>query len=195
MERPSSHEITQLLQAWGDGDQSAYERLIPLIHNELHRLASHYLRQERSGHILQTTALVNEVYVKLIEWRDLRLQDRRNFFGVAAMLMRRVLVDYARRNPDLGARMIRLDDPETPDIPQDRGADLVALDDALNSLAEVDERKSRIIELRFFGGLNVEETAEVLGLSSRTVAREWGLARAWLYLDLTRGSRSDEGEG
>jgi RNA polymerase sigma factor (TIGR02999 family) len=186
MEQPSSHEITQLLQAWSDGDQSAYERLIPLIQNELHRLASYYLRQEKSGHILQTTALINEVHVKLFEWRDLRLQDRRNFLGVAAMLMRRVLVDYTRRYPDLGLMMIRLDAPESPDIPDNRGADILALDDALKSLAELDERKSRIIELRFFGGFNVEETAEILGVSPRTVAREWSLAQAWLYRELTR---------
>jgi RNA polymerase sigma factor (TIGR02999 family) len=192
MEQPSSHEITQLLQAWSAGDQSAYERLIPLIHHELHRLASHYLRQEQSGHILQTTALVNEIYLKLIEWRDVSLQDRKNFFGVAAMLMRRVLVDYARRYPDLGARMIRLDDPEAPDIPHKRRADLVALDDALKSLAEMDERKSRIVELRFFGGLNVEEAAEVLGVSPRTVAREWSLAQAWLYHELTRENGKGE---
>jgi RNA polymerase sigma factor (TIGR02999 family) len=192
MGQPSSHEITQLLQAWGDGDKSAYERLIPLIHDELHRLASYYLRQERSGHILQTTALVNEVHMKLIDWRDLRLKDRRNFFGVASMLMRRVLVDYARRYPDLGLRMIRLDDPDAPDIPHKRSADLLALDGALMALAELDERKSRIVELRFFGGLKVDEVAEVLGVSPRTVEREWSLAQAWLYRELTRGN--DEGE-
>lgn len=192
MDQPSSHKITQLLRAWGDGDQSAYERLIPLIHDELHRLASYYLRQERSGHILQTTALVNEVHMKLIDWRDLRLKDRRNFFGVASMLMRRVLVDYARRYPDLGLRMIRLDDPDAPDIPHKRSADLLALDGALMALAELDERKSRIVELRFFGGLKVDEVAEVLGVSPRTVEREWSLAQAWLYRELTRGN--DEGE-
>src|SRR5262245_12776815 len=192
MGQPSSHEVTQLLQAWSDRDQSADERLIPLVQNELHRLASHYLRRERDGHILQTTALVNEVYVKLIEWRNVRLQDRKNFFGVAAMLMRRVLVDYARRHPDLGPRMIRLDAPESPEIPDKRGADIVALDDALKSLAELDERKSRVIELRFFGGLNVEETAEVLGVSPRTVSREWSLAQAWLYRELTRGNGKGE---
>lgn len=192
MDQPSSHKITQLLRAWGDGDQSAYDRLIPLIHDELHRLASYYLRQERSGHILQTTALVNEVHMKLIDWRDLRLKDRRNFFGVASMLMRRVLVDYARRYPDLGLRMIRLDDPDAPDIPHKRSEDLLALDDALMALAELDERKSRIVELRFFGGLKVDEVAEVLGVSPRTVEREWSLAQAWLYRELTRGN--DEGE-
>jgi RNA polymerase sigma factor (TIGR02999 family) len=192
MEQPSSHEITQLLRAWSDGDQSAYERLIPLVHNELHRLASYYLRKKRSGHILQTTALINEVHVKLIEWRDLRLQDRRNFFGVAAMLMRRVLVDYARRYPDLGLMMIQLDATESPDLPNNRGADILALEDALKSLAELDERKSHIIELRFFGGFNVEETAEILGVSPRTVAREWSLAQAWLYRELTRDNGKDE---
>ncbi len=192
MDQPSSHKITQLLRAWGDGDQSAYERLIPLIHDELHRLASYYLRQERSGHILQTTALVNEVHMKLIDWRDLRLKDRGNFFGVASMLMRRVLVDYARRYPDLGLRMIRLDDPDAPDIPHKRSGDLLALDGALMALAELDERKSRIVELRFFGGLKVDEVAEVLGVSPRTVEREWSLAQAWLYRELTRGN--DEGE-
>ena len=195
MEQLSSHEITLLLQAWSDGDRTAYEKLIPLIHNELHRLASYYLSRERNGHILQTTALVNEVHLRLIEWEGLRLQDRRNLFGVTAMLMRRVLVDYARHYPDLSGKVIKLGVEEAASIPHERSADLVALDDALKDLAEFDELASRVIELRFFGGLSVNETAEVLGISPRKVAREWSAAQAWLFAELSGGGTEDNEEG
>jgi RNA polymerase sigma-70 factor (ECF subfamily) len=187
MEGPSSHEVTLLLQAWSDGDQTAYDKLIPLVYSELHRLASYHLRRERAGHILQTTALLNEVYIKLIEWQNLRVQDRRNLFGIAALLMRRVLVDYVRRYPDLSGKAINLALEDVPDIPPERSANLVALDDALKSLAEFDEQASRVIELRFFGGLNVDETAEVLGISPRTAARKWSTGQAWLFAQLTSG--------
>jgi RNA polymerase sigma factor (TIGR02999 family) len=153
----------------------------------MRRLAGCYLRRERSGHILQTTALVNEVYLRLLDWRSVRFQDRANFFGVAAMLMRRILVDYARHYPDLAGKVIKLELDSAESLPDDRSALLLALDDALTSLAELDARRNRIVELRFFGGLSVNETAAVLNLSARTVAREWGLARAWLYRELTRG--------
>src|SRR5262249_5873705 len=161
-EQLSSHEITLLLQAWGDGDQAVYEKLIPLIHDELHRQASYCLSRERSRHILQTTALINEVHIKLVERKNLRLQDHRNLFGVTAILMRRVLVDYSRRYPDLRVEVIKLSVDDVADIPHERSADLVALDDALNDLAEFDELASRVIELRFFGGMSENETAEVL---------------------------------
>ncbi len=189
----SPHEITELLRAWCDGDQAALEQLIPLVEAELHRRAHHYLAQERPGHTLQTKDLVNEAYVRLIDWRNVEWQNRAHFFGVAAQLMRRILVDFARRRPHVkrigDAQQVSLD--QALEVSRERGADFVALDDALNALAAFDPRKSRIVELRFFGGLDLKETAEVLQISPNTVTREWNKARAWLYCELS-GGNTDE---
>jgi RNA polymerase sigma factor (TIGR02999 family) len=193
MATPSSHEVTELLQAWRQGDQSALEQLVPLVEAELHRLAHRYLAQERPGHILQTTALVNEAYLRLIDWQQVRWQDRVHFFGVAARLMRYILVGYAKSRPDRkGAgdlRQVSLD--QASEVVPERSADLVALDDALNALAAFDPRKSQLVELRFFGGLSVEETAEVLQVAPITVMREWNKAKAWLYDELGGGKMND----
>lgn len=190
MPEPSSHEVTQLLLAWGDGDQEALNKLMPLIHAELHRLARHYMRQERAGHTLQTTALVNEAYLKLVDWRNQNIQwrNRAHFFGVSAQLMRHILVDHARslNYQKRGGGAVNLSLDEALTVSSEKSADLVALDDALQSLAQIDERKARIVELRFFGGLSVDETAEVLQVSPRTVMREWSLAQAWLYRELNK---------
>ncbi len=163
--------VTQLLQAWNAGDRAALEQLIPLVHAELHRLAVHYMRHQSPDHILQATALVNEAWLKLIDWQSATWQSRAQFFGVAAQLMRRILVDEARRQhaEKHGGHALRVSLSEAESPPQRH--DLLALDDALHALAEFDERRSRIVELRFFGGLSVEETAEVLGVSPRTSAR------------------------
>ena len=186
MTTPSSQGITQLLLAWSDGDQAALEKLTPLVYAELHRLAKGYMRGERSGHTLQTTALINEAYLRLIDWKNVRWQNRAHFFGVAAQLMRRILVDFARSRHYAkrsgGTRQVSLDEAIT--IHEDRSVEIIALDDALKSLAEIDPRKSRIVELRFFGGMTVKETAEALKTPQRTVEREWNLARAWLYREL-----------
>jgi RNA polymerase sigma-70 factor, ECF subfamily len=182
----SSHNITQLLIAWNNGDQSALEQLAPLVHAELHRLARRYMGQERAGHLLQPTALVNEAYMRLIDWKDVEWKNRAQFFGVSAQLMRRILVDFARRRPRLAgftAPHVSLDEALT--VSAERSDDLVALDDALTGLAEIDERKSRVVELRFFGGLSNEEIAEVLQISTITVIREWNKAKAWLYRELS----------
>jgi RNA polymerase sigma factor (TIGR02999 family) len=183
----SPKEITRLLVAWGEGDQSALAELTPLVYEELHRLAHHYMRGERDGHTLQTTALVNEAYVRLIDWKNVRWQNRAHFFAVSAQLMRRILVDFARSRDSnkrgAGARAVALDEAEF--VADDKGTDLVAIDDALNALAKLDARQSRVVELRFFGGLSIEETAEVLQVSAATVRRDWSLARAWLRRELT----------
>ncbi|HKQ73234.1 MAG TPA: sigma-70 family RNA polymerase sigma factor [Blastocatellia bacterium] len=182
----SSHEITQMLVAWNDGDQSALEQLVPLVHAELHKLARRYMGQERPGHPLQPTALVNEAYMRLIEWKNVEWKNRAHFFGVSAQLMRRILVDFARQRPRVaGESVLQVSLAEAQDGGADRGADLIALDDALESLAKIDERKCRIVELRFFGGLSNEETAEVLGIAAVTVIREWNKAKAWLYRELS----------
>ncbi len=182
---PSPREITVLLQAWRQGDSSALEQLVPLVEAELHRLAHRYLSQERPGHTLQTTALVNEAYLRLMDWKNVQWQDRAHFIGVAARLMRYVLVGYARRQPHRKAvaREVSLD--EAMEVSLKRSPDLVMVDDALNALAAFDPRKSQIVELRFFGGLSVEETAEVLHLAPITVMREWSKAKAWLYDELS----------
>ena len=185
---PSNHEITQLLREWSEGDEQALERLTPLLYKELHRIAHHYMRRERANHTLQTTALINEVYLRLIDWKKASWQNRAQFFAVSAQLMRRILVDcararnYAKRGGGVG-RAISL--VEVPEVSVKRAREFIALDDALQSLAAVDPRKSRIVELRFFGGLTLEETAEVLSVSSRTVLREWDLAKAWLNRELS----------
>jgi len=186
MTTPSSQEITQLLLAWSDGDQAALEKLTPLVYAELHRLAKGYMFGERPGHALQTTALINEAYLRLIDWKNVRWRSRAHFFGVAAQVMRRILVDFARARHYTkrggAAQQVSLDEAIT--IHEDRSAEFIALDEALKSLAEIDPRKSQVVELRFFGGLSAEETAEALKVSQRTVEREWNSARAWLYREL-----------
>jgi RNA polymerase sigma-70 factor, ECF subfamily len=192
MRTHSPNEITQLLVAWGDGDQAALNELTPLVHEELRRLAHRYMGGERPGHTLQTTALVNEAYIRLIDWKNVRWQSRAHFFGVSAQLMRRILVDFARsrgyQKRGGGALAVSLD--EAAFVSDDKGADLVALDEALKSLAKLDARPSKVVELRFFGGLSVDETAEVLKVSSGTVRRDWSLARAWLHRELAANPES-----
>jgi RNA polymerase sigma factor (TIGR02999 family) len=178
--------VTQLLVDWGSGDQAALDKLTPLVYDELHRLAHHYMRRERPDHTLQTTALVNEVYLRLIDQKKASWQNRAQFFAVCAELMRRILVDYARRRHyakrEGEERKVSLE--EAAVVSKGRAAELIALDDALMSLESLDPTKSRIVELRFFGGLTSEETAEVIGMSLRTVEREWRKAKAWLYREL-----------
>jgi len=187
MQTYSQQEITQLLVAWSSGDESALTRLAPLVYNELHRLAHHYMRGERSGHTLQTTALVNEAYVRLIDWKSVQWQNRAHFFAVSAQLMRRILVDFARaHNYDRrggGVRPVDLD--QAANVVDDKSTNMVALDEALKALAELDSRQSQIVELRFFGGLTNDEVAEVLKVSEPTVRRDWSLARAWLHRELS----------
>lgn len=187
MDKSAAHELTQLLEAWSDGEEEALEKLAPLVHAELYRLAKRYMSRERPDHLLQTSALINEAYVRLIDWKAVRWQNRAHFFGVAAQIMRRILVDFARRRPcvDHDQEAIRMSLDEAMTITAERDPDLLALDEALKSLAEIDERKSRIVELRYFGGLSVEETAEVMKMSSITVIREWNKAKAWLYRELS----------
>ena len=188
MDAPGPHELTQLLVAWSDGDEAALDRLAPLVNAELHRLAKRYMSREREDHLLQTSALINEAYLRLINWKDVRWQNRAHFFGVAAQMMRRILVDFARQRPrvekEIEAHHISLDEAMT--VTNEKDMDLVALDEALKSLGKVDERKSKIVELRFFGGLSVDETAEVLKVAPVTVMREWNKAKAWLYRELSR---------
>jgi len=187
--RTQPQEVTQLLLAWSRGDQAALDRLIPLVSTELHRLAHHYMRRERAGHTLQTTALVNEAYVRLVDASRIEWRDRAHFFAVSANLMRRILVDFARKRGYQkrggGSVMIALDEDVIPS-PQ-AGPDIVALDAALEALAAFDPRAAGIVELRFFGGLTVEETAEVVGMSPRTIKREWAAAKAWLLGELGGG--------
>ncbi|MFN0122533.1 MAG: sigma-70 family RNA polymerase sigma factor [Blastocatellia bacterium] len=186
--KPSAEEISELLIAWGHGDRAALDQLMPLVYDELRRLAHRYLGRERIGHTLQTSALVNEVYLKLVNERAMQWQNRAHFFAVASHLMRIILVDYARsRNYAKrggGARRVSFD--EALAVSDERMTELIALDDALCALAALDERKSRVAELRFFGGLSVEETAEAVKVSPVTVMREWRLAKAWLHRELSR---------
>ncbi|MBS1791235.1 MAG: sigma-70 family RNA polymerase sigma factor [Acidobacteria bacterium] len=187
---PQIPEVTGLLVAWGEGDREALEQLTPMVDVELRRIAQSYLSRERSEHMLQTTALVNEAWMRLIDWQKSSWQSRAHFFGVAASLMRKILVSEARRRRRLkrGGNDFRVSLSEVDLAPSGKQPDLIALDDALDALAEFDERKSRIVELRFFGGLSVAETAEVLKASERTVAREWELAKSWLYRQLSNNS-------
>ena len=182
-------DISGLLRAWSDGDQSALEKLTPIVYDELHRLARRYMRGERAGHSLQTTALVNEAYMRLVDYERMQWQNRAHFFAVSAQLMRRILVEHARRHNlkrGGGVPHVSLDEAAVMGGGQD--ADLVALDDAMNALARIDPRKVQVVEMRFFGGLSVEETAEVLEVSPVTVKRDWRTAKAWLYRELTGGS-------
>jgi RNA polymerase sigma factor (TIGR02999 family) len=182
-------QVTQLLVAWSDGDQAALDELVPLVQAELQRLARRYLGKERAGHVLQTSALVNEAYLRLIDWKNVRWQNRAHFFGVSAQLMRRILVDFARQRPRVGGASVQqVSLEEALVVGDERAPDLVALDEALRSLAELDERKAKIVELRFFGGLSVDETAEVLRVAPITVMREWNKAKAWLYRELSKSA-------
>jgi RNA polymerase sigma factor (TIGR02999 family) len=184
----SQHQITLLLEQWGGGDPQALEKLTPLVYAELHRLASRYLRRERPGHTLQSTALVNEAYLRLAGQNDVRWQNRAHFFGIAAQLIRRILVDYARTRlaEKRGSSAPKLSLDEVPEAAVGRDLDLVALDDALEDLAKIDARQSRVVELRFFAGLSVEETAEVMHMSPATVKREWTSAKAWLFRQIRK---------
>jgi RNA polymerase sigma factor (TIGR02999 family) len=181
-------DVTQLLLAWSGGDQEALGRLIPLVEDELRRLAHAYMAGERPGHTLQTTALLNEAYLRLVDSQRVRWQNRAHFFAVSAQLMRRVLVDFARarRREKRGGDRVQVSLDEALDVSQRRDPDLIALDDALQALAAFDERKSKVVELRFFGGLSVEETAEALGVAPITVLRDWKMAKVWLYRELDR---------
>jgi len=186
---PDKNEISGFLRAWSDGDQSALDRLTPVVYEELRHLAHHYMQRERPGHTLQTTALVNEAYIRLVDYRRMKWQDRAHFFAVAAQVMRRILVDDARSHNIKrggGVQHVALDDVAV--VSSDRTGDLVALDDAMNALARLDPRKMQIIEMRFFGGLSVEETAEVLKVSPATVRRDWSIAKFWLYRELGGGT-------
>jgi len=180
------HEVTQLLIDWSNGNGAALEQLTPLVDRELHRLAHHYMRRENAGHTLQTTALVNEAFLKLIDQKHVRWKNRSHFFALSAQLMRRILVDHARgrKYAKRGGGAQRISFDEALVISPERGDDLVALDEALNKLTSIDSRKGKVVELRFFGGLSVDETAEALGISAVTVMREWSMAKAWLYNSL-----------
>ena len=182
-------EVSGLLQAWGDGDRGALDKLTPIVYDELHRLARRYMRGERPGHSLQTSALVNEAYMRLVDYKGMQWQNRAHFFAVSAQLMRRILVEHARRhNLKRGGGVQHVSLDETAVVGGDRAANLVALDEAMDALAVLDPRKVRVVEMRFFGGLSVEETAEVLEVSPVTVMRDWSTAKAWLYRELTGGS-------
>ena len=183
MSNVTPKSVTQLLVAWSDGDQSALDQLVPLVHGELRRLARSYMRGERHGHTLQTTALINEAYLRLVDQKNVRWQNRAHFLAIAAQLMRRILVDYARRRQyrKRGGGALQVSLAAAESLSDERTPDLVALDEALVSLAEMDPRRSQVVELRFFGGLNIEETAEILKVSPTTVERDWTTAKAWLY--------------
>lgn len=183
---PKQHEITQLLAEWSDGNQSALDELYPLVYDELHRLARRYMSRERKGHTLQTTALINEAYVRLVDQKNVHWANRSHFFAISAQIMRRILIDHARRHAYAkrggGAQQVSLEEAA---IITNRGADLLRLDEALKTLAEIDARRSQVVELRYFGGLNNEEIAGVLSVSENTVTRDWNMARAWLYQQLS----------
>lgn len=184
-----SHEITRMLREWSDGNQQALEDLMPLVYDELHRQAARFLRRERPNHTLQTTALINEAYIKLIDQHDVNFNSRSHFYAIAANIMRRILVDHARaKNRDKrGGNAVPVQlEKETIAIQSEQSVDLIALDEALNRLAEHDEQQARIVELRYFGGLTLEETAETMQLSRTTVATDWAMAKAWLYRELTK---------
>lgn len=191
---PSPKDVTQLLLDWRDGNKEALDKLIPLVYDELRRLADHYLRRERPDHTLQATALVHEAYFRLVDQRNVDWQNRAQFFGIAAGLMRRILLEHARshRAAKRGGDKQKLSLDEAMGLSKERDVDLVALDEALDLLAALDPRQSRIVELRFFGGLTIEETAEVLGVSPITVHREWRVTKAWLLREIRKTVTSDE---
>lgn len=188
-----SHEVTQLLVAWSSGDSAALDRLVPLVYDELHRLAQSYLQRERAGHSLQTTALIHEVYLRLIDARDIQWQNRAHFFGVAARVMRQILVAFARergfQKRGGGAQRVSLDEAMLIDSGQQE--ELLALDEALHALAQFDARKAQVVEMRFFGGLTEAEIAEALQVSPETVRRDWRLAKSWLLYELSGGNPDD----
>ncbi len=189
MSKSGNQDVTQLLREWSQGDSAALDALIPLVYAELRRVARHYLQRERSDHTLSSTALVHEAYLRLVKQTDVSWQNRAHFFGIASQMMRRILVDHARRHAYAkrggGTITLALDDALA--VAEKREIDLVALDDALAGLAKLDQRQSRLVELRFFGGLSIEETSEVLGVSAPTVKRDWASARAWLFREMNRG--------
>ena len=182
-------EVSQLLRAWTAGDQSALEKLTPIVYAELHRLAQHYMKHERPGHSLEATSLVNEAYMRLVDYKRMQWQNRSHFFAVSAQLMRRILVERARHhNLKRGAGMQLVALEEAAIVGEGRPTDLVALDDAMNALARFDGRKAQVVEMRFFGGLSVEEMAEVLKVSGATVIRDWNMAKTWLHRELSGGA-------
>ena len=182
----STNEVTQLLIAWGNGDETALDQLMPLVYSELHRLAHRHIKKERPGHTLQTSALLNEAFLRLVDQRGVHWESRAHFFSIAARMMRRILVDYARsrRYAKRGGNAQQVSFDEELVVSRQVSADVLAIHDALNELATIDERKSKVVELRFFGGLSIEETAEVLGVSAGSVMRDWTLAKAWLRLTI-----------
>jgi len=184
--RPLPPDVTQLLLAWSNGDEAARDQLVPLVYEELHRLAHQYMNRERPGHTLQTSALVNEAFVRLVDQRNVHWQNRAHFFGIAAQMMRRVLVDYARNRQaeKRGGNAVLITLNEELIVSDEQNDEVVALDEALNRLAKFDERKCKIVDLRFFAGLSIEETADVLGISPGTIMREWSLAKAWLRKEI-----------
>jgi RNA polymerase sigma factor (TIGR02999 family) len=192
---PVLHDVTQLLRAWSEGDQQALEKLTPLVYAELHRRAHWQMANERSGQTLQTTALVNEIYLQLVDLRGVTWRDRAHFFALSSRLIRRVLIDAARAKAaqKRGGRASHVELDENLLVSQEPPADVIALDDALTALAAIDERKSQVVELRFFGGLGIEETAEVLKVSPETVKRDWKLAKAWLRRELRNSTASAAG--
>ena len=193
MPASNSHEVTQLLLAWSEGDKTALDQLIPLVYTELRRLAKHHMRSERAGHTLQTTALIHEAYLRLIDADQVRLENRRHFFGAASRLMRQVLVDLARerRSRKRGGSAPQVSLDEALVVSPERDTSLLALDEALKALAEIDARKGQVVELRFFGGFSVEETAGALNVSVETVHRDWRLAKSWLLRRLRGEDSSD----
>jgi len=192
MPKPSPN-VTELLRAWTAGEKAALDQLIPVVYDELRRQASRYLRRELPGHTLQTTALVNEAYMRLVDQKNVQWQNRAHFFGISAQLMRRILVDHARakHRAKRGGADLRVTLDEATAVVRDREIDLVALDEALNRLAKIDLQQSRVVELRFFSGLNVEETAEALRVSPATVKRDWSVAKAWLYREISGSAQSE----
>jgi RNA polymerase sigma-70 factor (ECF subfamily) len=188
--RTAKDQVGELLRSWSHGDTTALERLTPIVYEELHRLARRYMRGERPGHSLQTTALVNEAYLRLVGYERMQWQNRAHFLAVSAQVMRRILVEHARRhNPTRGAGVPHVSLEEAALVGANRPADLVALDDAMNALAQLDPRKAQVVEMRFFGGLNVDESADVIKVSPATVMRDWMTAKAWLYRELAGGTR------
>jgi RNA polymerase sigma factor (TIGR02999 family) len=179
--------ITELLAGYGRGDKEALDQLMPIVYDELHRQAARYLRREQAGHTLQTTALIHEAYVRLVDQRNVQWQNRAHFFGIAAQMMRRILVDHARakKRAKRGGSEIRVSLADAAVATKGQDLDVVALDEALQRLAKIDEQQSRVVELRYFSGLTVEETAEVMGISTATVKRDWSVARAWLHRELS----------
>lgn len=187
----TSTDVTQLLRAWRDGDKSALDRLTPIVYDHLRRLARRHLLAERAGHSLQPTALVNEAYMRLVDYKRMQWQDRAHFFAVSAQLMRRILVEHARRrNQKRGGGMRQVSLDQIPEVGFARSKDVIALDEALNELARMDPRKAQVVELRYFAGLSVAETAEALSISVPTVMRDWSSAKAWLYRELIVGGNS-----